>query len=80
MYVYSMTKNKTWVYNIQTLNCHHVSSFLCSGVIATYREDMTTMQIRSEVASAVMTIDCVEKNNKPVAQLGVKEMIILLKK
>ena len=79
MYVYAKTKNKTWVYDTQTLNCHHVSSYLCSGVIATYREDMTSLQIGSEVASAVVTIDCIERNNKPVAQVGVKELIILLK-
>ena len=78
-YVYAKTKNKTWVYDTQTLNCHHVSSFLFSGVIATYRSDMTWLQIGSEVASGMVNIDCIKKNNKPITQVGVKEMIILLK-
>ena len=63
-YVYSKFKNKTWAYNVQTLNCH-----LCSGIAGSYPDDKTLLQ---------GVLGCVDRRNKHVAQVGLKEMIVLL--
>lgn len=74
IYVYAKTKNLTWAYHCHHLNCHHVSSFLKSGIIGSNSDDKTFFQGVSEKIS----LGCVDNKNKLVAHISPKEMIVLL--
>ena len=74
MTVYGLTANLTWTYDVVRFNCHHVSLFLVSGVFGSSENDKTVAQWVSEKTGIMLPI----QENKPLAQVGLKELVSIL--
>ena len=74
MFVFATTHGLSWTYHWSSFNCHTVSYFLLTGVIGSPRKDKTVLQMVSEVTGILAPTE----ENKPLAQVGIKELIIML--
>ena len=74
MFVFAATHGLSWNYHWSSFNCHHVSYFLLTGVFGSPRKDKTVLQMLSEVTGIYAPIE----ENKPIAQVGLKELMIML--
>ena len=74
MIVIAATHGLSWNYHWSSFNCHHVSYFLLTGVIGSPRKDKTLLQMLSEVTGVLAPTE----ENKPIANIGIKELIVML--
>ena len=74
MAVFGFTFNLSWTYDWIFFNCHHISYFLVTGVFGTSPRDKTAAQEISETTGLMAPIE----KNKPLAQVGLKELISIL--
>ena len=74
MFVFAATHGLSWNYHWSSFNCHHISYFLLTGVIGSLRKDKTVLQMLSEVTGILAPTE----ENKPIAQVGIKELMIML--
>ena len=74
MVVFGLTSGPTYCYDWERFNCHCISNFLLTGILGTRHSDKTILQVISENSGILSP----HEENKPVGQVGVKELLSIL--